>query len=282
MANFFTTIALANHQVGLVLCRALHALGEQSEPELKKILIPNFSVTDDTQQWDKSVEALKRVKLITYTNDVLSLPKSLRDEGVIDHAVFAQEFMRGLVEVNLETIRKGEDPDDLFKAILWLATLPAGYLITRDLAQPYARLKAFGLEGLIANDEQMNIFRRWTRGLGFSREFKDCELIDFSEIVHGIIKRSVVGGPLEAFIQQLELTVPFLSNEELRTWYSSATGSQQKWSSIDEQLGWALFTAEQRGLVTFRREDDARVETISLPFDSNGGARSYTHLQKVA
>jgi hypothetical protein len=282
MANFFTTIALANHQVGLVICRALHALGEQPESELKKLLIPNFSVVEETQQWDKSVDALTRVKLVTKTNNILTLSESLRNESVIDNAVFAQGFMRGLIEVNLETIRKREDPDDLFKAILWLSTLPAGYMFTRDLDQPWARLKAFGMGGLIANDEQMNIFRRWTRALGLSREFKDSESIDFSELVIGIIKSSDIDGPLEAFIQHLESTVPFLSNEELRTWYSSTTGNHQKRNSIDEQLGWALFGAEQRGLITFRREDDAREEPISLPFDSNGGARSFTHIQKVA
>jgi hypothetical protein len=188
----------------------LHALGEQPESELKKLLIPNFSVVEETQQWDKSVDALTRVKLVTKTNKILTLSKSLRNVSVIDNAVFAQGFVRGLVEVNLETIRKGEDPDDLFKAILWLSTLPAGYMFTRDLDQPWARLKAFGLGGLIANEEQMNIFRRWTRGLGLSREFKDGESIDFSELVNGIIKSSVVNGPLEAFIQHLEVAYSFL------------------------------------------------------------------------
>ena len=73
MAQFFTTSALANHQVGLVICRALHALGELPESELKKLLIPKFSEDDKTTQWDDSLKALKRVKIVLEEPGIVKL-----------------------------------------------------------------------------------------------------------------------------------------------------------------------------------------------------------------
>jgi hypothetical protein len=288
MTQFFVTNTLANHQIGLVVCRALHSLGKQSEFELKKLLIPGFAMGQVTPQWDQSIEVLKRVSAIIEKDNVISLSQSLVDHTDIDHATFAKEFMCGLVESNLETIRQGEDPDDLFQAILWLCTLPVGFVArkldpgNKVLENPWARLEAFGFERLIANEEQWNVFRRWSRALGLSREINDGDCIDLSELVHSAIVDLDFDGSLFDLVKKLEVTIPFLSNQQLREWYSGVTGNTQQWSPIGQQLGWALFTAEQSGIVEFRREDDARVETISLPFDSNGESRLYTHVKKVA
>ena len=156
--------------------------------------------------------------------------------------------------------------------------MPTGYSLRKldekgNPDSPYHRLKAFGFEGVIANTTQWSPFRRWVRGLGLSREFKDGDCIDFSDVVHNVIINSEVNGAVTDLILQLELVLPLLSNKKLQAWYSGIVGKSETISFIDEQLGWALFTAEQKGIITFRSDDDTLIKAVVLPFDTNGKER---------
>lgn len=283
MTNFFTTVVLSNHQVGLVICRALHTLGSQPETELKKLLIPRFEVdpNKDYVQWLSTVVVLKRSTMINEVNGELVLSNSLKAKTEIDYAIFAQEFMRGLTAANLSTIENGDDPDDLFKGLLWLTTLPSGHMI-KNFAELYDDLKDFGFEKLVENNTQWPPFRRWARGLGYMRPVtKEYDCVDLSEIVHGIIRDLPTDGPLISFVEQLSEVIPLLTNEKLNNWYFKTTNFKRNNPQIDAQVGWALYKAEKSKMIEFYTEDDTKVTAVPLPLGSNGDNRLFTHVRKV-
>jgi hypothetical protein len=291
MTSFLTTNALANHQVGLIVCRALQTLGPKSDNDLRGMLIPNYSVQppEKVDQWDDTLAALKRSEIISEVNGNLNLCSQLQNCGEITHEDFAIEFMRGLTKANLESIGEGQDPDDLFLGIVWLLTLPNGYLVRKfdpngqDLNGAYRRLQNFGFTEAVVNSEQWRAFRRWARGLGLMRQLDgNTDSVDISDFVLSYLTKMNVNSPINEFLLQIGEFLPFLGSTELDNWYAESTGLQPGFSVIEDQLGWALFRAEQRSVIELINEDDTRVNTIALPISVDGPERLVTHIRKVA
>jgi hypothetical protein len=291
MTSFLTTIALANHQVGLIICRALQLLGPRSDEDLKLLLIPNYSVTPamNVDQWNNTLEALRRTGLIDDVGSHLVLSDNLQNCAEISHAEFSLEFMHGLTRANLEAIENGEVPDDLFLGIVWLLTLPNGYLIRKfdpnnqQSDGPYRRLQTFGFKDAIVRVDQWRPFRRWARGLGLMRPLDgNTDSVDISDFVFSWLKNTEIGGPIDDFVAQLKAYLPMLNNDQLSSWYVNFTGNQNQFPQIDDQLAWALLRAEQVSLIRLENEDDTRVNTISLPVNIDGLGRLVTHIRKVA
>jgi hypothetical protein len=290
MTSFLTTLALANHQVGLIICRALHTLGPKTDDDLKCLLIPNYLATPPKglDQWNNTMEALKRTRVLADSDSDLVLCEGLQNCSEVSHEEFAMEFMRGLTQANLETIRDGGVPDDLFMGIVWLLTLPSGYLVRKfdsnaqELDGPYRRLQTFGFREAIVRVDEWRPFRRWARGLGLMRQMDgttDC--VDISDFLMAWIRKTDIDGSMENFVVDLEYTLPLLSNDILSNWYVQFTENDTKFSNIGEQLAWALLRAEQQSIIHLENVDDARVGIFSLPVKPDGNERLVTHIRKV-
>jgi hypothetical protein len=268
VTSFLTTNALANHQVGLIICRALHEIGPKSDEDLRRMLIPDYAVTPpkSLDQWNNTLIALKRTGLITNVEPNLVLCEQLQNHDEISHAEFSVEFMHGLTRVNLKGIDNGEVPDDLFLGIVWLLTLPNGYLINKfdsnsqEPDGPYRRLQAFGFKEAIVRVDEWRPFRRWARGLGLMRSMdSNTDAVDISEFIFTWLKNTELHGSIGDFLALLANYLPTLNNDELASWYVKFTGNQIQFPEIDEQLSWALLRAEERSIIQLENEDDTRV-----------------------
>ncbi len=291
MTSFLTTNALANHQVGLIICRALHEIGPKSDEDLKRMLIPDYSVTPpkSLDQWNNTLVALKRTGLVANVEPNLVLCEQLQNHDEISYAEFSVEFMHGLTRANLKGIENGEVPDDLFLGIVWLLTLPNGYLIkkfdsnSQEPDGPYRRLQTFGFKEAIVRVDEWRPFRRWARGLGLMRSMdSNTDAVDISEFIFTWLKNTEFRGSIGDFLALLANYLPTLNNDQLASWYVKFTGNQIQFPEIDEQLSWALLGAEERSIIQLENEDDTRVGTVSLPVTMDGHERLVTHIRKVA
>ena len=291
MTAFFTQIALSNHQVGLVICRTLRAMGPQPESTLKRMLIPPANTTgrEDNQQWDHTVSALKRAQLISEDGGSLVLSKVLSDSSEMDAWKFAQAFLGGLTLVNVKDISNGVDPDDFFMGVLWLSELPNSYTYSRfddavlNPNSPAHKIKNFGFESAISRVDQWNVFQRWARGLGLIRQVtSDVNSVDLSEFVHYYIHENAIDGSIENFIVEISKVIPLMRSSGVQNWYEMSTGSNRIFELLSPALGWALYTAKEKKLVSFFTEDDATVATVAIPFEGDGTPRLFTHIRKVA
>ena len=94
MTAFFTSIALSNHQVGLVICRALHALGAQSEADLKKMLVPP---SEAITQWEHTTAGLIRTQVIVESDGKWELTNELSATQEVNAMNFGSAFLKGLI-----------------------------------------------------------------------------------------------------------------------------------------------------------------------------------------
>jgi hypothetical protein len=290
MIEFFTTNAVANHQVGLIICRSLKALGPRSENELRTLLIPSYGTIENQkyEQWIRTLAILKHTKIITEIDAQLSLCHELQEIREITHIEFSREFLRCLNKVNLEAIENGETTDDMFQALVWLLSTSNKYLVRKfddrknGSTSVYRDIQDFGFKDAITNDSQWNAFRRWARGLGIMRPLdRETDSIDISEFVTALIEVIEVDGPLENFIAQISDYLPILGENKVSSWYRRVTERDTQFVSIGNQLSWSLLTCEHRGLIELTSEDDARVSTMAIPNSLDGGERLVTHIRKL-
>ena len=288
MTAFFTSIALSNHQVGLVICRALHALGAQYETDLRKMLVPP---SEAVNQWEDTMAALIRTRVIVETDGQWELTHELSASHEVNSLNFGSAFLRGLTKVNLDGLLRDEDPDDLFKALLWLSELPANFTYSRfadteaelNPNSPAQRLKVFGFEDAINRVDQWRPFQRWLRGLGLIKPInKELNSVDISGLVLSFIANNEIDGPLDLFVTNFAENLPMFCSANVSSWYEKSTGIKREYEKINQVLGWALFVAEEKNLITLYTEDDAKVPTLTVPFDAEGNARLFTHIRKVA
>ena len=287
MTAFFTSIVLANHQVGLVICRALHALGAQSEADLKEMLVPPPGAIN---QWEDTMAALIRTRVIVETDGQWELTNELSASHEVNSLNFGSSFLKGLTTVNLDGLLRDEDPDDFFKALLWLSELPANFTYSRfdeteaerNPNSPAQRLKAFGFEYFNRID-QWQVFQRWLRGLGLIRPVsKELNSVDISGFVFSYIANNDIDGSLDQFVTNLGENLPMFCSAKVSYWYEKSTGIKREFEKINQVLGWALFVAEEQNLISLYTEDDAKVPTLTVPFDAEGNSRLFTHIRKVA
>ncbi len=288
MTAFFTSIALSNHQVALVICRALHALGAQSETDLRKMLVPP---SEAVKQWEDTMAALIRTRVIIDTDGQWELTNELSASHEVNSLNFGSAFLKGLTTVNLDGLLRDEDPDDFFKALLWLSELPANFTYSRfddteaelNLNSPAQRLKVFGIEDAINRVDQWRPFQRWLRGLGLIKPInKELNSVDISGLVLSFIANNDIDGPLDLFVTNLAENLPMFCSANVTSWYEKSTGIKREYEKINQVLGLALFVAEEKNLITFYTEDDAKVPTLTVPFDAEGNARLFTHIRKGA
>lgn len=288
MTAFFTSITLSNHQVGLVICRALHALGAQSETDLRKMLVPS---SEAVKQWEDTMAALIRTRVIVETDGQWELTNELSASHEVNSLNFGSVFLKGLTKVNLDGLLRDEDPDDFFKALLWLSELPANFTYSRfdnteaelNPNSPAQRLKVFGFEDAINRVDQWRPFQRWLRGLGLIRPInKELNSVDISGFVLSFIANNDIDGSLDQFVTNLGENLPMFCSPKVSYWYEKSTGYKREFEKINQVLGWALFVAEEQNLISLYTEDDAKVPTLTVPFDAEGNSRLFTHIRKVA
>jgi hypothetical protein len=278
---------MMNHEIGLIICRALQKLGATSENDLQKMLIPMFRTEEKNQQWDNTMAVLLRSSLVTESKGLLVLCDSLMGADEIDSSEFAQSFLRGFTQSNIESLSKGEEVDDFFKALLWFSELPSNYVFSKfdesspDPNSPGQRIKDFGFEDAVKRNDQWNPLQRWLVGLGLVRIMdKQVNSVDISDFVHYFIKSTDINGSIEALMLSLSETLPMFNQEMIVDWYRDETKSNRKFEKLNQLVAWALFTAEEGGLVRFYTKDDAKVLTFSLP-NFEGNLRNVTHIEKV-
>ena len=288
--KFLTTNALANHQIALVLCRALKTLGPRSESELKNLLVPNHLMQQALKdnQWRDTLAAVTHTELVSVVNGRLVLTPSLFDGPEITHENFATHFLRGLIKVNLDAIKSNRDTDDLFEGIVWLISVPEEYMVgafdvnSKDSNSPYKSLQDFGFEKSIIRSDQWVPFRRWARGLGLLRQLsKDSDSVDISDFVIWYLRSHEIDGPIENFVEQISELLPLVGSNQFGDWYRNVTGRKIDFNPIGDQLCWALNTCEHRRLIELNSEDDARVTAMSIPNTLDGSERLITHIRKI-
>ena len=290
MIEFFTTNAVANHQVGLIICRSLKVLGPRSENELRTLLIPSYGTKENQkyEQWVRTLAVLKHTKIITEIDTQLSLCPELQVCKEITHIEFSREFLRHLNKVNLEAIDNGEVTDDMFRALVWILSTSNKYLVRKfddrknGSTSVYRDIRDFGFTDAITNDAQWNAFRRWARGLGIMRPLdRETDSVDISEFVMSLIEVIEIDGPLENFIAQISEYFPILGENKVGSWYRRVTERDTQFVSVGNQVSWSLLTCEHHGIIELTSEDDARVSTMAIPNILDGGERLVTHIRKL-